>query len=392
MPLFADPEGNGVCSNDSLPECMQTPEGFYQYFLVEVCPNHAYGWYSHTDERRKVTPPYPRGNWDGDDGTGIFNLNVQKGYSFFHSTTVFHLPKDGWYKKDYHAEKPVWFPPVNNTNTHSWLSENPKAVLLAFPLPKSYVETPYLGLDPTLLIRALYFPMQYSDAHYPKMSRLGQILFYKKDNLDLDEFGKRWSAIKDGKTSSQQLSAKTFGLGYMPYCLIIDYWPVIMSLGIPRDRIGERDHPCYDYIKIWNPNTVGFDYGLDCWRVEPKESGKRFCWLDYYHSVNDGISYEFKPAEKSQAIEWVKGLGSEALSLVPVVGPLMTIAWDVAVNAIAKPDEFSKLAGLKSDAIGLLNIQIEIFKNLFPGGPSVSYTNIQESPYIDGRLIIHSQL
>lgn len=364
------PEGIAYHAPASLPSCMHDQDGFYSHFLVEVCPNVAYDWREHQSELKPTN--YPRGNMDV-----VHEVNSMFGprwvwkhaYAYYHSTTVFHLKRDG--NTGTVADTGFYFPP-KGIDRNSWVRENPKAILLAFKLPSSYEEYPYLGLDPTLPIRAIYFPLIYRDVHSTNECVMAEIAFHRRISLPLRlKTPIQFTWVNPPVTITHFPVAThnpaQLGVGFIPYCLVIDWWAVMISLSIPPNELptDRKHHPCYDFIQLYDPKTVGYNtYPIQV--IGSQGLGSNWVWMDTYHSLNDGISYTFAPTERSQTITLLKSYGPTALGLIPVLGPFLAIAFNVAVTSLTTPEELREAMQLKSNGSKVAKIQWSILKQILP--------------------------
>ncbi|KAK5992023.1 hypothetical protein PT974_05419 [Cladobotryum mycophilum] len=344
--LYVDPEGTGSCITQSLPKVMRSESGFYSHFIVEVCPNAIYSqeWKFNNLKR----PPFPRGN------AVMRNAVAKDAISYYASTNVFYATDDTSRTK-YNHYRALFY-----EKAYNWYREPDKAILLAFPL-SDLEEYPNLVIDPTLPIRALYFPQLYYDPNYSNMSRLGQICFFKHEGSFPMQFAHRGSST----TSTVYVNiSKKEGLGYIDHCLVVPLKEVMLSLAIPAmfaKRGPEGRHLCYSYIKLWPASAVS-DSGHQYARADENDF---HMWMDDYITINEGIEYEFKPLESQN--KWVKiftDLISTALRFIPIIGPLAAMSWDITLRAINHPEEFASETGMTADGKNLLKIYAPLFKQM----------------------------
>lgn len=366
--LQAFPEGVGVALPDSLPECMRDKDGFHSHFLVEVCANAVYDKKPSTSELRHLEnypdDLYTRGGHDYvQEVRGPFGETWKDAFDVYTAASAFYIPKNGYWVGDSVTAQGIHLPP-DGWSVPDWYADNQpyKAVILAFRLPTSYEDFPLLALDTTLPIRAIYFPLLFKDTRYSNLSVLTQIDFQLKDHVTLEN--------TERDIPPMEITPDlTRGLGFLPFCLILDWCPLMCSLAIPHDRLPPGPHPCYKFVRLCSPQTAGqqfVDNSKELDLIAPKGSGSRYVWMDEYHSKNDGIQYTFVPPTESETFDLVKSLVATGLGFIPFVGPLLAIAWDVAVMSLKEPEKFRSLMDLSPDGMKWLKLQWQFLEKLLP--------------------------
>ena len=365
--LQALPEGVGVAQPDSLPECMRTEEGFHSHFLVEVCANAVFNKRERLRELVYLENyphiPLTRGGYDyvQDIRGPIDAWTIKDAFNVYTATSAFYLPKEGDWVNDSVTTQGIHLPPAGWSVPDWYANKQPyKSVILASRLPTSYEQFPKLALDTTLPIRAIYFPLLFKDNRYSNLSALTQIDFYWKDRVLLESTEGEPMLIEPDQTR---------GLGFLPYCLIMDWCPLMCSLAIPPDRLPSGEHPCYKFIRLCSPKKAGLQFvdnfqELDM--ITSNGAGIRHVWLDEYHSKNDGIKFTFARPTESESFGVVKSLVATGIGFIPFVGPLLAIAWDVAIMSLKEPEKFKSRTDLTPEGINLLKLQWKLLDPILP--------------------------
>ncbi|KAM3497884.1 hypothetical protein MY10362_008780 [Beauveria mimosiformis] len=367
--LRAFPEGVGAAQPDSLPECMRTEEGFHAHFLVEVCANAVYNKRERLRELSSLEnypdTPLTRGGYNYvQDVRGLWDSwTIKPAFNVYTAASAFYLPKEGDWVHDSVTAQGIVLPPKGWSIPDWYADKEPyKSVILAFELPKSYEKFPRLALDTTLPIRAIYFPLLFKGSRYSNLCALTQVDFHWKTQLTLQN-------TEPGVSGMDIYPDKTRGLGFLPYCLILDWCPLMCSLAIPDDRLLPGEHPCYQFIRLCSPKKAGqqsVNNFTEMDGIGANGAGCRYVWLDEFHSKNDGIVVEFPRPTESESFGLVKSLVATGIGFIPFVGPLLAVAWDVAVMSLKEPEKFRSQTDLTSEEMSWLKLQWKFLDPVLP--------------------------
>ncbi|EXL41696.1 hypothetical protein FOCG_15858 [Fusarium oxysporum f. sp. radicis-lycopersici 26381] len=335
---YAPPTGIGYTATSALPARMQNEAGFYKSFIVEVVMNGVYDKASNSNKIKK--PNWPRGNFE------YLHSPLRDVLGTFASTSVFYNDTEDTSGNTY-IDSPSPFVHNDGQSTYKWYTETDQNVYLAFNI-KSHK---YIFVDPTLPIRALYFPQIFQDPSYPGFSRLGTVQFHKfsaqgltlrnywdNDPIHLD--------ITNGR-----------GLGYSGAALCLDVQALMASLCIPDDRVARRadgTHICFDSIWLLREaaSLNAEDHSVCQW-----DSGDFHRKGNDWTSINEGIRFVYAPLDKSAWSTFVKQIVGAGLGLIPIMGPLLALNWDIMYSYLEDPAGFADYANIGKDWLAILKLQ-----------------------------------
>ncbi|EWZ81593.1 hypothetical protein BFJ70_g4794 [Fusarium oxysporum] len=327
---YVPPTGIGYTATSALPARMQNEAGFYKSFIVEVVMNGVYDKASNSNKIKK--PNWPRGNFE------CLHSPLRDVLGTFASTSVFYNDTEDTSGNTY-IDSPSPFVHNDGQSTYKWYTETDQNVYLAFNI-KSHK---YIFVDPTLPIRALYFPQIFQDPSYPGFSRLGTVQFHKfsaqgltlrnywdNDPIHLD--------ITNGR-----------GLGYSGAALCLDVQALMASLCIPDDRVARRadgTHICFDSIWLLREaaSLNAEDHSVCQW-----DSGDFHRKGNDWTSINEGIRFVYAPLDKSAWSTFVKQIVGAGLGLIPIMGPLLALNWDIMYSYLEDPAGFADYANIGKD-------------------------------------------
>ncbi|KLO90653.1 uncharacterized protein LW93_11074 [Fusarium fujikuroi] len=308
---YSPPTGIGYTATSALPARMQTEAGFYKTFIVEVVINGVYDQASNSNKIKK--PNWPRGNFDG-------NTYIDSPSPFVHN--------DG-------------------QSTYMWYKETDQNAYLAFNI-KSHK---YIFVDPTLPIRALYFPQIFQDPSYPGFSRLGTIQFHKfsAQGLTLKNY---W----DNEPIHLDITNGR-GLGYSGAALCLNVLSIMAALCIPDDRVARRadgTHICFDSIWLLREaaSLSVADNSVSQW-----DSGDFHRQGKDWTSINEGIRFVYAPLDKPAWSNFVKQIVGAGLGLIPILGPLLALNWDIIYSYLDDPAGFAEYAHIGKEWLSILKLQ-----------------------------------
>ncbi|KAL8884710.1 MAG: hypothetical protein Q9215_007306 [Flavoplaca cf. flavocitrina] len=145
-----------------------------------------------------------------------------------------------------------------------------------------------------------------------------------------------------------------FGLNYQPkWTIEFDVVPLVILLAIPRKDRNPDDNP-YRYLKAITALSVRTP--MDVTLRTDMEAGN-YADLANVLKITQGVSFEYaKDTDYNFLPDLLNGLVTIGLSCIPVVGPLLACAEQIAYDAITDPDKFTdeNPAGLTKDIIGAI--------------------------------------
>ncbi|ENH73300.1 hypothetical protein FOC1_g10008783 [Fusarium oxysporum f. sp. cubense race 1] len=324
---FVEQTPGGYTATSALPARMQNEAGFYKSFIVEVVMNGVYDKASNSNKIKK--PNWPRGNFE------YLHSPLRDVLGTFASTSVFYNDTEDTSGNTY-IDSPSPFVHNDGQSTYKWYTETDQNVYLAFNI-KSHK---YIFVDPTLPIRALYFPLRLGTVQFHKFSAQGLTLrnYWDNDPIHLD--------ITNGR-----------GLGYSGAALCLKVQALMSSLCIPDDRVARRadgTHICFDSIWLLREaaSLNAEDHSVCQW-----DSGDFHRKGNDWTSINEGIRFVYAPLDKSAWSTFVKQIVGAGLGLIPIMGPLLALNWDIMYSYLEDPAGFADYANIGKDWLAILKLQ-----------------------------------
>ncbi|KAF5552901.1 hypothetical protein FMEXI_2681 [Fusarium mexicanum] len=332
------PTGIGYTATSALPARMQTEAGFYKTFIVEVVINGVYDQAGNSNKIKK--PNWPRGNFE------YLHSPLRDVLGTFASTSVFYNDTEDTSGSTY-IDSPSPFVHNDGQSTYKWYTETDQNAYLAFNI-KSHK---YIFIDPTLPIRALYFAQIFQDPSYPGFSRVGTIQFHKfsAQGLTLKNY---W----DNELIHLDITNGR-GLGYSGAALCLNVQSIMASLCIPEDRAARRadgTHICFD--SIWLLREAASLNAVDD-SVSQWDSGDFHRKGNDWTSINEGIRFVYAPLDKSAWSTFVKQIVGAGLGLIPIMGPLLALNWDIIYSYLDDPAGFADYAHIGKEWLAILKFQ-----------------------------------
>ncbi|KAF5553629.1 hypothetical protein FPHYL_8666 [Fusarium phyllophilum] len=324
---YSPPTGIGYTATSALPERMQTEAGFYKTFIVEVVINGVYDQAGNSNKIKK--PNWPRGHFE------YLHSPLRDVLGTFASTSVFYNDTEDTSDNTY-IDSPSPFVYNEGQSIYKWYTETDQNAYLAFNI-KSHK---HIFVDPTLPIRALYFPQIFQDPSYPGFSRLGTIQFHKfsAQGLTLKNY---W----DNEPIHLDITNDR-GLGYSG-----------AALCIPEDRVARRPdgtHICFDSIWLLRE---GASLNAEDRSVTRWDSGNFHRKGNDWTSINEGIRFVYAPLDKSAWSTFVKQIVGAGLGLIPIMVPLLALNWDIIYSYLDDPAAFAEYAHIGKDWLAVLKLQ-----------------------------------
>ncbi|KAF5242492.1 hypothetical protein FANTH_8658 [Fusarium anthophilum] len=297
------PTGIGYTATSALPARMQTEAGFYKTFIVEVVINGVYDQAGNSNKIKK--PNWPRGNFEYLYSPGRDVLGT------FASTSVFY----------------------NDTEDTSG---------------STYIDSPSRSIAAH---QALYFPQIFQDLSYPGFSRVGTIQFHKfsAQGLTLKNY---W----DNEPIHLDITNGR-GLGYSGASLCLNVQSIMAALCIPEDRAARRadgKHTCFD--SIWLLREAASLNAADD-SVTQWDSGDFHRKGNDWTSINEGTRFVYAPLDKSAWSSFVKQIVGAGLGLIPIMGPLLALNWDIIYSYLDDPAGFANYAHIGKEWLAILKFQ-----------------------------------
>ncbi|KAF5714664.1 hypothetical protein FGLOB1_3405 [Fusarium globosum] len=335
---YSPPTGIGYTATSALPARMQTEAGFYKTFIVEVVINGVYDQASNSNKIKK--PNWPRGNFE------YLHSPLRDVLGTFASTSVFYNDTEDTSGNTY-IDSPSPFVHNDGQSTYMWYKETDQNAYLAFNI-KSHK---YIFVDPTLPIRALYFPQIFQDPSYPGFSRLGTIQFHKfsAQGLTLKNY---W----DNEPIHLDITNGR-GLGYSGAALCMNVQSIMPALCIPEDRVARRadgTHICFESIWLLREaaSLSVADNSVSQW-----DSGDFHRQGKDWTSINEGIRFVYAPLDKPAWSNFVKQIVGAGLGLIPILGPLLALNWDIIYSYLDDPAGFAEYAHIGKEWLSILKLQ-----------------------------------
>ncbi|KAL9629014.1 MAG: hypothetical protein Q9204_005522 [Flavoplaca sp. TL-2023a] len=145
-----------------------------------------------------------------------------------------------------------------------------------------------------------------------------------------------------------------FGLNYQPeWTIEFDVVPLVILLAIPRNDRKPDDNP-YRYLKAIRALSLR---DLSSVTLSTDMEDGNYADLANVLKITQGVSFEYaKDTDYNFLPDLLNGLVTIGLSCIPVVGPLLACAEQIAYDAITDPDKFTdeNAAGLTKDIIGAI--------------------------------------
>jgi hypothetical protein len=231
---------------------------------------------------------------------------------------------------------------------------------MTMPIPTS--EERWVWIDMLGYIRAIYLPVaQSTDKDYQHISTWVQI------NFALDRVVKIW---RGGESFDGHQCNRTFGLRVCRgYTVGINVYGLLQLLNLPRQL---RKANAYNskMIKIV-PNS-----GIRTVHVATSYTDNYdFDWTAIA-KANFGLELQWKPTQKSTWLaNFLQNVLTIALGLIPVVGPILAVAFPLGWTALTDPDSFFDQLKTLVPAVDLtdqlvkqIKKDIEETKALIPSG------------------------
>ncbi|KAL8693756.1 MAG: hypothetical protein Q9224_003694 [Gallowayella concinna] len=242
-------------------------------------------------------------------------------------------------------------------------------------MPVQLGNEPYMFLDATAPIRAVYFPLAHvcSEA-FPDICSYIMVDFRLRDQIRFYSDIGTWNPWLSIKLSD------TTGLGteHWRRSIAFDLQGIYHYLSLPR-QLRHPDQGLYNarstkdiliYLVLCETvrpgmseasmklfeRKVEFDREMDLARVVSANLGVDLVWAPYQYS--------------SFLFDLFTGLAEFALGFIPVVGPLLSFGFSVAVTAITDPDFFrsDNLLGLHRDFLeAIIDSGLKSRKYMTPG-------------------------
>ncbi|KAL8880738.1 MAG: hypothetical protein Q9198_001917 [Flavoplaca austrocitrina] len=145
-----------------------------------------------------------------------------------------------------------------------------------------------------------------------------------------------------------------FGLNYQPkWTIEFDVVPLVILLAIPRKDRHPDDDP-YKYLRAIEAMDVRTPLSVT---LSTNMEDENYADLAQVLKVTQGVSFEYDKAEDLNFLpDLLNGLVAIGLSCIPLIGPLISCAEQMAYDAIINPDKFSgdNDADLTNDVIGAI--------------------------------------
>ncbi|KAL9031220.1 MAG: hypothetical protein Q9180_006824, partial [Flavoplaca navasiana] len=145
-----------------------------------------------------------------------------------------------------------------------------------------------------------------------------------------------------------------FGLNYQPkWTIELDVVPLVILLAIPRKDRNPDDDP-YKYLRAIEAMDVRTPLNVT---LGTNMEDENYADLAQVLKITQGVSFEYQKAEDLNFLpDLLNGLVTIGLSCIPVIGPLIACAKQLAYDAITTPDKFSSenAGDLMKDILGAI--------------------------------------
>lgn len=177
-------------------------------------------------------------------------------------------------------------------------------------------------------IRAIYLPMAYTaDEQHPTLCAFVQLNFAQERTVNI------WR----GSSFLSHPMHRVYGLNTAPnYTVGFDVLGLIQLLAVPRQL--RRANPyAMKFIKIVHRNNV------NTVALQPSGTFRHQHDIEWTKvaSANFGLEIQWKPTQRGTWLSnFLKNVLTIALGAIPVVGPILAIAFPLGWTAITDPDGF----------------------------------------------------
>ncbi|PQE08755.1 hypothetical protein CJF31_00010235 [Rutstroemia sp. NJR-2017a BVV2] len=215
-----------------------------------------------------------------------------------------------------------------------------RAWFMTMPMPTR--DERWVWIDMLGYIRAIYIPLSFQASQdYPHLSKWAQVNFTHNNSAF-------W---RGGDQFTPHTSSRTFGLGiHRDYALGLDITGLAQLLSCPAEF---RKVNCYQakYIKIVWSNTI------KSVPIQKSYSDSYdFSWTKIM-SAHSGMSLEFGKAPRGTWLgDFIRNAITYGLGFIPVVGPILSVAFSLGWTAVANPDGFMRELSLWAPQVKLIEL------------------------------------
>ncbi|SCO09021.1 uncharacterized protein FFNC_15080 [Fusarium fujikuroi] len=129
------------------------------------------------------------------------------------------------------------------------------------------------------------------------------------------------------------------------------------ALCIPDDRVARRadgTHICFDSIWLLREaaSLSVADNSVSQW-----DSGDFHRQGKDWTSINEGIRFVYAPLDKPAWSNFVKQIVGAGLGLIPILGPLLALNWDIIYSYLDDPAGFAEYAHIGKEWLSILKLQ-----------------------------------
>ncbi|KAI4184282.1 MAG: hypothetical protein L6R41_004853 [Letrouitia leprolyta] len=262
----------------------------------------------------------------------------------------------------------------NGNEARDYDSGGPHKVCL---MPLQLGDEPYMFMDCTAPIRAVYFPLAHvcSEA-FPDICSYIMVDFRLRESIRLH------TPIENsnGWYSAQLFDTEGLGRSHWRRSLVFDLQGIYHYLSLPR-QLRNPDQGLYSakdrgdiLITICLANAITPTAGVSEDQMRQRERKVEFnreMDLARVVSANLGVDLVWAPYEYSSFLfNLFTSLADFALGFIPVVGPLLSFGFSITITAITDPDFFraDNLLGLHLDFLeAILDSGVRSKKYMTPG-------------------------
>ena len=257
----------------------------------------------------------------------------------------------------------------NGNDARDFDSGGPHKVCI---MPVQLGNEPFMFLDCTAPIRAVYFPLAHvcSEA-FPDVCSYVMVDFRLRDGIE-------FSLVPGGSRRVQLSDTEGLGRGQWNFSLAFDLQGIYHYLSLPR-QLRHPDQGLYNAksrgdilisMVMDRAVTTGVSENVMKQR-EQKVAFNREMDLARVVSANLGVDLVWAPYEYSSFVfNLFTGIAELALGFIPVVGPLLSFGFSITVTAITDPDFFraDNILDLKLDFLeAILDSGVRTKKYMTPG-------------------------
>lgn len=321
--VFAQPEGTAVFCHRSLAPMFNPldPEEFYSYILLEVVTNVSYHS-TYFAQDLKLVPRHDRAGYEILDNPPLDPAHIR-----YSCMTAMLGPERDKIRRSFRLQ------PDQDYHVLEGKCRQTHVQLIPVPMPTE--DEKYLWLDLTYPLRGIYLPKEYISGENPNFSEYLQLQvrrrgvhLHRVDSDDPPVFFPR--------------DEKYGWRGKEKYTVVFDIKHIYSCLLDPDERLADEYQKIYRFVRVCDQGSFP---DIKCSRdtIKMKDG------VHYEKVISDlsGLNLDHrKKGDPDCAPKVIIGVVGVILGCVPIVGPLLTLACQLASDVIFDLSSFKSLEGL----------------------------------------------